>query len=459
MKIAVLNGSPKGDQSVTMQSVRYLAKLHPQHDWRILNVAHRISVLERDEAQWAEVIDEVRAADAVVWGFPLYYLLVCSQYKRFIELLFERGASVAFAGKPAVSLSTSIHFFDHLAHEYVRGVAEDLGMRYLGAFSADMDDLLKPAERERLQLFGADFLAAVAEDRPAVRATSPLPVTAFAYQPGAPLPPVAVGGRRVVIVTDQRSNDPSLVAMVARLQARFGDAAEVINLHDLDIRAGCQGCCKCAFDNECAFEGVDGYIDFHRQRLQPADIIILAGSVVDRNLSSKWRQFFDRSFFLNHAPSLVGKQFGFVLSGPVRHLPALREGLEAWVHIQHANLLDIVTDEVGDSGALDRLLDSLAERLARAAEHGYLKPPTFLGLAAHKLLRDELWGRMRWIFQADHRAYQRLGLYDFPQRDWRIRLRNAVMIPLTRIPTIRAEFRKRTRDEMVKAHQQVVDQA
>ncbi len=459
MRIVVLNGSPKGDQSVTMQSVRYLAKLHPQHDWRILNVAHRVAVLEREEAQWAAVIDEVRSADAVVWGFPVYYLLVASQYKRFIELCFERGAAEAFAGKHTVSLSTSIHFFDHLAHAYVRGVAEDLGLRYVGGFSADMDDLLKPAERERLQFFAADFLTAVAENRPALRATAPLPATTFTYQPGEPAAPVVAGGRRVIIVTDQRSGDDTLTAMVARLAARFGGAAEVISLHELDIRAGCQGCCKCAFDNECTFEGVDGYIDFYRQRLQPADIIVLAGSVVDRNLSSKWRQFFDRSFFLNHAPSLMGKQFGVVLAGPVRHLPALREGLEAWVHLQRSNLLDFVTDEAADCTALDRLLDSFAERLVQAAERGYLKPPTFLGVAAHKLFRDELWGRMRWIFQADHRAYRRLGLYDFPQRDWRTRLRNAVIIPLTRIPTIRAEFRQRTRDEMVKAHQQVVDQA
>ena len=36
MKIIVLNGSPKGELSVTMQYVAYLAKLYPQHEFDIL---------------------------------------------------------------------------------------------------------------------------------------------------------------------------------------------------------------------------------------------------------------------------------------------------------------------------------------------------------------------------------------------------------------------------------------
>jgi hypothetical protein len=49
-------------------------------------------------------------------------------YKRFIELLFERCAPESFSGVYAASLSTSIRFYDHLAHEYIQGITEDLGM-------------------------------------------------------------------------------------------------------------------------------------------------------------------------------------------------------------------------------------------------------------------------------------------------------------------------------------------
>ena len=38
MKILVLNGSPKGDYSITLQTSIYLSKLHPEHDFQYLNV-------------------------------------------------------------------------------------------------------------------------------------------------------------------------------------------------------------------------------------------------------------------------------------------------------------------------------------------------------------------------------------------------------------------------------------
>jgi len=454
MKVVVLNGSPKGEASATVQTVRFLAAQHPEHDWRYLAVAHRIAVLERDEQRWAEVVEEVRGADLVIWSCPVYFMLVCSQYKRFIELVHERGAADAFAGKLAAVVTTSIHFYDHTAHAYLRGVAEDLGMGYLGGLSADMDDLVKPQGQAVARRFGADIVAAAAAGRPTARLTAALPTTVSAYRPGEAGARVDTAGRRVLIVTDQLGDDSALAGMVARLEAAWGGAAEVVNLHELRIDAGCQGCCQCSFDNECVFEGKDGYIEFHRQRLCQADIIVMAGRIVDRALSSRWRQFFDRSFYVGHAPSLRGKQFAVLLSGPAGHLPEVREQLEAWVQVQQANLVDIVSDE---GEGLDGVLDSLAARLVSAAVDGYVQPATFLGVGAHKLFRDEVYGRLRWIFQADHRTYLRLGYYDFPQRDWRTRLLNAVMMPLTRIRSVRAQIRQRMRAEMVKGHLRVVE--
>ncbi len=87
MKIIVLNGSPKGELSVTMQYVAYLAKLYPQHEFNIVHIAQRIKRLENDRTAFDQVIDQVRAADAVLWGFPLYILIVHAHYKRFIELI------------------------------------------------------------------------------------------------------------------------------------------------------------------------------------------------------------------------------------------------------------------------------------------------------------------------------------------------------------------------------------
>ena len=68
MKITVLNGSPKGDQSVTMQYVHFLQKKYPQHEFKILNITHRINKLEKDEQAFKEVIAEVASSDSVLFS-------------------------------------------------------------------------------------------------------------------------------------------------------------------------------------------------------------------------------------------------------------------------------------------------------------------------------------------------------------------------------------------------------
>ena len=48
MNILVLNGSPKGKDSVTLQTVSYLQILYPAHNFEILHVGQRIKQLEKD---------------------------------------------------------------------------------------------------------------------------------------------------------------------------------------------------------------------------------------------------------------------------------------------------------------------------------------------------------------------------------------------------------------------------
>jgi NAD(P)H-dependent FMN reductase len=48
MKIIVLNGSPKGEVSVTLQYARYLEKVNPQHTFTYEYIALQIKHLEND---------------------------------------------------------------------------------------------------------------------------------------------------------------------------------------------------------------------------------------------------------------------------------------------------------------------------------------------------------------------------------------------------------------------------
>ena len=48
MRVLVLNGSPKGKYSITLQTSLYLEKKFPQHKFQFLNVGQQIKSYEKD---------------------------------------------------------------------------------------------------------------------------------------------------------------------------------------------------------------------------------------------------------------------------------------------------------------------------------------------------------------------------------------------------------------------------
>lgn len=445
MKIVVLNGSPKGEISVTMQYVGFIKKKFSQHELKILNIAQRSKQIESKAEVFHAIIEDIKEADGILWAFPLYVFLVHSQYKRFIELIGERSAEAAFKGKPAAILTTSIHFYDHTAHNYIHGICDDLDMNFYASYSAEMQDLFKEMEREKLCHFFQGFLEAIIRKAPAIKIYSPLHIQTTEYTPGTSLEPVDAYDKKIVIVTDEEEGQRNLKQMVQRVAAHFTGQAEVINLHNVDIKGGCLGCIRCGYDNTCVYRGKDGFIDFYNNKLKTADILIFAGGIRDRYLSSLWKTFFDRGFFNTHIPSFMGKQIAFLVSGPLGQLSNLRQIMEAYAELQQANLVGIVSDEEGNSQILDDLLRELAVRSVEYAKIQYIKPTTFLGLGGRKIFRDEIWGDLRFPFAADHQFYKDKGFYDFPQKDYAARMRNVIFGWMVKIPAVR----KRIYNEMM----------
>lgn len=459
MKITILAGSPKGDLSVTMQYVNYIIKKFPQHEYTTFHVAQQIKKIEKDQRAFSEIIDSVRKSDAVLWAFPLYYLLVHAGMKRFIELIFERKATRVFGDKYAASLSTSIHFFDQTAHSYIRAISEDLGMHYVGYHSPEMHDLLNESERRRLILFAEDFFRAAELKTPTSRLFAPVPEGAFRYKPAVPAATIDPGAKKVVVITDVADGQTNLGGMIEVFGRSFVTPPEVVNLNDIDIAGGCLGCIRCGWDNTCAYTDKDGFVDFYKRVVIPADILVFAGTIKDRYLSSRFKLFFDRSFFMTHIPVLAGKQIAFLVSGPLSATAPLTEALRGYLETQGASLVDMVSDEIADSAQLSGLITGLAGRLAGAADAGYIRSQTFLGFAGRKIFRDDIWGRLRFPFVSDYRYYRKHGLLAFPQKtDKKFQRINLFLTMLARIPQIRKKiYGTMIRTEMVKALAQAVE--
>lgn len=456
MKILVLNGSPKGDLSVTMQYVKFIQKKIPSHDFDFINVAQNIVSIEKDEKFFNEIIEKVKESNIILWATPLYVCLVPSQYKRFIELIWERGADGAFSGKYGAVITTSIHFFDNSAHNYMRAICEDLNMNFAGSFSPDMYDIMNKDGRDKLIAFGKKIFY-IAQNNMVTSKAFVKPVYEIkSYSFTLPVKKKDFGNKKVLVLTDREYKGDNLSAMIDRFITNVDGSVELASLSDIDIKGGCLGCCQCGFDYRCVYTGKDEFIDFYNNKLRSADIIIFAGEIKDRYLSAKWKQMFDRAFFNTHTPTLGGKQFGILLSGPFSFMANLREILLAYFQWQGANLIDIVSDEY-DSETIDRLIDNLAQNLLWSAGEGYVEPPTFLGVGGRKIFRDDIWGRLRFVFQADHKYYEENGFYDFPQDDQKTIEINKKMIELTSNPEMRENVRKMIKTEMVKPMKHIVE--
>ena len=65
MEILVLNGSPKGNYSVTLQTVLFLQKLNPAHNFTIVNVGQSIRKIEKDPSP---VINQMEKADLILFS-------------------------------------------------------------------------------------------------------------------------------------------------------------------------------------------------------------------------------------------------------------------------------------------------------------------------------------------------------------------------------------------------------
>ncbi|MBN1545123.1 MAG: NAD(P)H-dependent oxidoreductase [Syntrophaceae bacterium] len=458
--IVVLNGSPKGEQSVTLQYVRYLEKKFPQHQFFYFHIAEKIGKIEKDPTLFQKIIDAVKAADSVIWSFPLFYFLVPAQYKQFIELIWERHVEEAFHGKYTAVLTTSIHINDMMAHNYMNAICDDLNMHYLGFHSASMYDLLRVKEREQVLHFAENVFTEIDKEAPSAKNYSPLAYSPMPYHPARAQEKIDVGRTKIVLVTDAESVQSNLKHMTERFVNACSGNVDLINLHNVAIKGGCLECLQCAYDNTCVYSGKDGYIDFFNSKIRNADILVFAGAIRDRYLSSTWKLFFDRSFFNNHVPTLTNKQIGFIISGPLRQLPNLRQILESYAEAQQGNLGGLVTDEYENSEEIDTLIQDMAERLIRYAAQGYMKPRTYLSVGVGKIIRDDLWSSMRFPFLADHKYFKKHGLYDFPHKKYKKRLQNYLMLLLTKIPRIRRDiYTKNMMAETVKPLQKVVDEA
>ena len=80
-KVLVLNGSPTGENSITLQTALFIANAFPDAEFSYLHVGKRIKAYEKD---FAECRTALETADLILFCYPVYTFLVPAQLHRFI---------------------------------------------------------------------------------------------------------------------------------------------------------------------------------------------------------------------------------------------------------------------------------------------------------------------------------------------------------------------------------------
>ena len=407
MEILVLNGSPAGEDSITLQTALYLEILFPEHHFSYLHPGRLIRKMEKD---FSACESALKKAELILFCYPVYTFLAPSQLHRFIELVKEKNIDVS--GKFAAQITTSKHFYDITAHRFIRDNCDDLKLHYLGGLSADMEDLLKKKGQKEAEdffryilwqkengLFEPAFFREEGED--CLMSVTPAGKTA------------ETDSCRVAVVTDLSCAEErrrQLGAMISRFVNVCGMKTDIIDLGEFPFAGGCLGCFNCASDGTCIYK--DGFQEMLRERIQTADAIVYAYVIKDHSMGSRFKMYDDRQFCNGHRTVTMGMPQGYLVSGMLDREDNLLTLMRARAQVGGNFLAMIASDEHDPDGEIDRL----AAVLKYALNRSYVQPADFYGVGGMKIFRDLIY-QMQGLMKEDHRFYKKHGIYDdFPQK-------------------------------------------
>ncbi|MEG2207161.1 MAG: NAD(P)H-dependent oxidoreductase [Clostridia bacterium] len=439
MNVCVLSGSPKGSCSITLQTALYLQQRFPECSFEVLHVGQRIKAYEKD---MSEVERALAKADLLLFCYPVYTFLAPCQLHRLIELLKARGMELS--GKCAAQISTSKHFFDMTAQEYIKQNCLDLNLRYLHGLSADMDDLLTEKGRTEAEAFFRYVLFCARSGLGEQRKPAPPPAPYAASLPAVP----KRDGFPTVILTNRTADDHSLWAMIADFQAVYPYSTRVINLADYPFAGGCLGCFHCAADGKCVYR--DGFDSFLRTEIQTASAIVYAFTIRDHSMGASFKLYDDRQFCNGHRTVTSGMPVGYLVHGDYAGEPNLRTVIEGRSQVGGNFLAGAATTP--------QEVAALSQALCYALENKLTLPANFYGVGGMKIFRDLIYV-MRGLMKADHQYYKAHGIYDFPQKQRGRIVMMQLVGSMMRSPALRKKMGNRMNEGMLAPYQKVLQKA
>ena len=404
MNVLIINGSPSGEESITLCTMRYIKKLFPNHRYKVLHVGRQIRKMEQEPELWQKPL---KAANLIVFCYPVYTFLVPSQLHHFIELM--KGSNLDLSEKYATQISTSKHFYDITAHTYIEDNCFDMDLKVLHGLSADMEDLLSEQGRAEARSFFKSVLWNMEngyfEKKTVLTTKARIKNTKIADTKLKGKAP-----KRIVIVADySNSEDGHLEGMCNRLASVLPCKTEIVNIQEFPFYGGCLGCFHCAGSGKCIYK--DGFDEFLRKYIQTADGIVYAYTIKDHSMGYRFKMFDDRQFCNGHRTVTMGKPVAYLVDGKLDLEPNLTLLMESRAQVGGNALAGIATNQYKPEQEIDRLAKTLCYMITEK----YLPCKNFYGVGGMKIFRDLIW-QMQGLMREDHKFYKKHNFYDFPQK-------------------------------------------
>ena len=421
-KVLFLCGSPRGNKSASLSTALYMSHFL-DYDYEFVDVVKARLSSDPTEAEptLLKIVEKMKDADAIIWTFGAWIWFVPVQMQYLFDKLFTQEG-YDFTEKIAASVMTSVHVMDDYIFNRVRFVSEQLGLGYIGDVSAEGNPFFGYIEVQETE----DSCRILAGKINRALEKGYVPAKESAYLDRAYLSPLSRGqgfevngpeakkdgDKTILVITGNRiTEDPAAASIVESINRYSRNKVELIELEDHKV-SPCIGCYLCDFKVEGICVLKDEYEEL-KNRMHEVDGIVYMGSCASGMVDCHLKAFLDRSWGMDHRPSLKGK-YGFAVAtggGPLGKNAAWYLG--AILDKRGIKCIASLTESDSNDPNFANTVRQAVEDLDRAMAEKWQIADRFTTRGITWTFRD-LVARNGMILRADYDFHKKNKMFDWP---------------------------------------------
>lgn len=442
MNVLVINGSPRTDNSLTLQTVLFLQKKFCDDKFTFLNLATHLNALEIDFDECAKMIYD---ADLLLFSYPVYFGSVTSHLYRFIELL--KANRLFLGAKFFTQITSSQKYMDFTAHAFIQQNCQDLKMKCIKGFSSFSDSILKEeGQKQALEFF--NFVKYSVQNG-IYESSVTLQKNYCGVKVFVPYKQVDRLPGKICLLTDCSSTDIQLRSMIDRFRSQSQYSVEVYNLNEQDIKGGCKGCLKCTKNSRCVYK--DGFLELYKN-LSISNAVVLAFTIKNHSIPYQIKKYIDRQFVFGFRNLTRGLPAAFLVAGPLDDEPYLKIWLTSHADSQGLNLMGIATDQ----RTPDFEIDTIVKKMTYSIQNRYQESRNFFQTAGEKIYRDYIFLN-KGFFPADHKYFKKNKIYDFADRHLFKSIKTSLKSFFVHLPLLKKKLLPRLSENILKPYKKLLD--